>query len=187
MKGRVLYPKTLSNDSFSTWNICAECLLKTHLPKYFPSTRRLLSTSKRNHTAWGTAVAAVQDTISEVLPHRKAPANITIDPLRIVAKELKFLNKNITQLLGSGHPILDTVAKYYTQSEGKHVRPLLVLLMSRAIATAPKRTRRDALVPNAQAIDTPMSSCKSDAVCISSVISASRRCEGKIEPSLGNE
>lgn len=160
MKGHVLHQKTFFNDSsrlFSTSNICAECCLKAHLPRYFPSTRRVLSTSKRKHTAWGAAVAAVQNTISEVLPHRNAPANITIDPLRIVAKELKFLNKNIRQLLGSGHPILDTVAKYYTQSEGKHVRPLLVLLMSRAIAAAPKRTRRDALVPDSHTIDTPMS------------------------------
>lgn len=57
-----------------------------------------------------------------------------VDPLKVVAKELKFLNKNIKNLLGSGHPMLDTVAKYYTQSEGKYVRPMLVLLMSRATA-----------------------------------------------------
>jgi hexaprenyl-diphosphate synthase len=61
----------------------------------------------------------------------------------VVGKELKFLNKNIRQLLGSGHPILDTVAKYYTQSEGKHVRPMLVLLMSRATVSTPKRPRQD--------------------------------------------
>jgi hexaprenyl-diphosphate synthase len=54
---------------------------------------------------------------------------------------LKFLTNNIRKLLGSGHPILDTVAKYYTQSEGKHVRPLLVLLMSRATSKTPKRAR----------------------------------------------
>lgn len=37
------------------------------------------------------------------------------------------------QLLGSGHPALDTIAKYYFQGEGgKHVRPLIVLLMSQA-------------------------------------------------------
>jgi hexaprenyl-diphosphate synthase len=54
---------------------------------------------------------------------------------------MKFLTKNIRQLLGSGHPSLDTVAKYYTQSEGKHVRPMLVLLMSRATALAPKVDR----------------------------------------------
>ena len=64
-----------------------------------------------------------------------------MDPLRMVAKEMKFLTGNIQQLLGSGHPSLDTVAKYYTQAEGKHVRPLIVLLMSRATALAPKSPR----------------------------------------------
>jgi hexaprenyl-diphosphate synthase len=59
----------------------------------------------------------------------------------MVAKEMKFLTGNVRQLLGSGHPALDTVAKYYTQAEGKHVRPLLVLLMSRATALAPKSPR----------------------------------------------
>lgn len=54
---------------------------------------------------------------------------------------MKFLTGNIQQILGSGHPSLDTVAKYYTQAEGKHVRPLIVLLMSRASALAPKSPR----------------------------------------------
>ncbi|KAI9827084.1 MAG: coq1 putative hexaprenyl diphosphate synthase [Phylliscum demangeonii] len=57
-----------------------------------------------------------------------------IDPLRIVGKEMKFLTKNIQQLLGSGHPVLNQVAKYYAQSEGKRIRPMVVLLMSRATA-----------------------------------------------------
>lgn len=52
------------------------------------------------------------------------------------------MKKNIRQLLGSGHPLLDRVAKYYTTSEGKHVRPLLVLLMSQATAHAPKTARQ---------------------------------------------
>jgi hexaprenyl-diphosphate synthase len=63
---------------------------------------------------------------------------VAVDPLRTVGKEMRFLTENIRQLLGSGHPLLDTVSKYYTQSEGKHIRPLLVLLMSRATAVAPK-------------------------------------------------
>lgn len=54
---------------------------------------------------------------------------------------MKFLTGNIRRLLGSGHPSLDTVAKYYTQAEGKHVRPLIVLLMSRATALGPKSPR----------------------------------------------
>ena len=76
------------------------------------------------------------------MPTRGVPGNVSVDPLRIVAKEMKFLTKNIKKLLGSSHPTLERVAKYYTQSEGKHVRPLLVLLMSQATAQAPKGLRR---------------------------------------------
>jgi len=64
-----------------------------------------------------------------------------IDPLRSVAKEMKFMTGNIQQLLGSGHPMLDTVSKYYTQSEGKYIRPMLVLLMSEATSMLPKQSR----------------------------------------------
>jgi len=50
------------------------------------------------------------------------------------------------------------VAKYYTQSEGKHVRPLLVLLMSRATAFAAKQPRYDAQHFSRSSIDTSISS-----------------------------
>ncbi|MCJ1450623.1 coq1 putative hexaprenyl diphosphate synthase [Mycoblastus sanguinarius] len=87
-------------------------------------------------------------------------AGVSVDPLRVVGKEMKFLTKNIQHLLGSGHPILDTVAKYYTSSEGKHVRPLLVLLMSRATIHTPK-TPRPTLIsgstPTVSTIDDPIS------------------------------
>ena len=68
-------------------------------------------------------------------------AGTSVDPLKVVGKEMEFLTRDIRQLLGSRHPMLDTVSKYYTQSEGKHIRPLLVLLMSRATACAPKGLR----------------------------------------------
>ena len=80
-----------------------------------------------------------------------------MDPLKTVAKELKFLTKNIRNLIGSGHPTLDRVAKYYTQSEGKYVRPTLVLLMSRATAFSPK-TIREVLSQTQAAINTPITS-----------------------------
>jgi hexaprenyl-diphosphate synthase len=83
-----------------------------------------------------------------------APSPIGIDPLQSVAKELKFLTGNIKQLLGSGHPMLDTVAKYYSQSEGKYVRPMLVLLMSQATALTVKH---DQPCPSALEIDSPLS------------------------------
>ncbi|KAK3173384.1 hypothetical protein OEA41_006713 [Lepraria neglecta] len=81
---------------------------------------------------------------------------VSVDPLRIVAKEMKFLTKNIQELLGSGHPMLDTVAKYYTNSEGKHIRPLIVLLMSRATAPTPKSPRQHSL-PTSSTINDPIS------------------------------
>ena len=83
-------------------------------------------------------------------------AGVSVDPLRIVAKEMKFLTTNIQQLLGSGHPMLDTVAKYYTNSEGKHIRPLIVLLMSRATAPTPKSPRQHSL-PTSSSINDPIS------------------------------
>jgi hexaprenyl-diphosphate synthase len=80
-----------------------------------------------------------------------------IDPLRSVAKEMKFMTGNIQQLLGSGHPMLDTVSKYYTQSEGKYVRPMLVLLMSQATALLP-RLSRGVSKDVQEGIDTPIAS-----------------------------
>jgi len=79
-----------------------------------------------------------------------------IDPLRSVAKELKFMTGNIRQLLGSGHPMLDTVSKYYTQSEGKYIRPMLVLLMSQATSLLPRRARSESSIQ--QTVDAPISS-----------------------------
>ncbi|KAL2866001.1 proteasome regulatory particle lid subunit RPN3 [Aspergillus lucknowensis] len=101
--------------------------------------RQYHPTRRKDVSPFGAAVSAAQ-TIFKGLP--KGPPGISVDPLRIVGKELKFLTKNIRQLLGSGHPTLDKVAKYYTRSEGKHMRPLLVLLMSQATAlTTPQQNR----------------------------------------------
>ena len=62
------------------------------------------------------------------------PAGVpqTASPLGLIKDELSSLRSNVSHLLGSGHPVLDTVAKYYFQAEGKHVRPTIVLLMSQA-------------------------------------------------------
>ncbi|KAF2174104.1 hypothetical protein M409DRAFT_48981 [Zasmidium cellare ATCC 36951] len=79
-----------------------------------------------------------------------------IDPLRSVAKEMKFMTGNIRQLLGSGHPMLDTVSKYYTQSEGKYIRPMLVLLMSQATALLPRSPRSENSLKDA--VDAPITS-----------------------------
>ncbi len=56
----------------------------------------------------------------------------SVNPTKLVAAEMSSLTGNIREMLGSAHPTLDRVAKYYI-SEGKHLRPLIVLLMSRAL------------------------------------------------------
>ncbi|KAL4930227.1 proteasome regulatory particle lid subunit RPN3 [Aspergillus undulatus] len=119
--------------------ICWQCLRNDRLldqSQY--QTRKYHPSRRKDASPFGAAVSAAQ-TLFKGLP--KAPPGISVDPLRIVGKELKFLSKNIRQLLGSGHPTLDKVAKYYTRSEGKHMRPLLVLLMSQATALTPRQNQ----------------------------------------------
>ncbi|KKK18927.1 hypothetical protein ARAM_007159 [Aspergillus rambellii] len=119
--------------------ICWQCLRDDLLlDRIQCQTRKYHPTRRKDVSPFGAAVSAAQ-TLFKGLP--KAPPGISVDPLRMVGKELKFLTKNIRQLLGSGHPTLDKVAKYYTRSEGKHMRPLLVLLMSQATALTPRQGR----------------------------------------------
>ncbi|EXJ57941.1 26S proteasome regulatory subunit N3 [Cladophialophora yegresii CBS 114405] len=155
-------PSTASSRLTLPAPVCSRCLTRSQNRSLHLRSKRHFSTSK-DQQSWAAAVQKIQDTVADVLPSTARPAtgHITVDPLKIVAKELKFLSKNIRQLLGSGHPILDTVAKYYTQSEGKHVRPLLVLLMSRATAFAAKQPRPRYDVQHTisrSAIDTPITS-----------------------------
>jgi hexaprenyl-diphosphate synthase len=110
---------------------------------------------RREQSTWAQAVTVAQTLFKSQAKAEGILAGVQLDPLRSVAKELKFLSRDIRSLLGSGHPILDTVAKYYTQSEGKHVRPLLVLLMSQATAVHPET--KSSMV-TASIIDTPITS-----------------------------
>ncbi|KAF9133094.1 coq1 putative hexaprenyl diphosphate synthase [Mortierella sp. 14UC] len=62
-----------------------------------------------------------------------------VDTQQLVGDDLKDLKNNIRNLLGSGHPMLDTVSKYYFQADGKHIRPLIILLVAQATSLAPKK------------------------------------------------
>jgi hexaprenyl-diphosphate synthase len=152
MNVRSTRPTTLLIHSLS-WSrpnpfVCSSCLVS------FPSPHTFLRNefSLRRQSSF----AAAAKTVREIFRDKPKPP-IPIDPLKAVAKELKFLAKNIQNLLGSGHPLLDKVAKYYTQSEGKYVRPTLVLLMSQATAIAPKAVR-EIHSPHSCGIDTPFAS-----------------------------
>ena len=130
--------------------ICLECLSASRA-QLSPYNSRQFHLSSRQHAAsWAQAAKLAANVISNATSQQgRVDRQISIDPLRIVAKEMKFLSGNIRQLLGSGHPSLDKVAKYYTQAEGKHFRPLLVLLMSRATAVTPKCSTYDPSKPSA--------------------------------------
>ncbi|RSL86441.1 putative hexaprenyl pyrophosphate synthase, mitochondrial [Fusarium floridanum] len=117
--------------------------------------RAALHTSPRRDSAWAAAVQVASNVVGNVVK-KAAKDRMHVDPLRTVAKEMKFLTGNIRKLLGSGHPSLDRAAKYYTQAEGKHVRPLIVLLMSRATYLCPKAPPT-APTPTSRGIDTSIS------------------------------
>ncbi|KAG5926571.1 hypothetical protein E4U53_003054, partial [Claviceps sorghi] len=114
-----------------------------------------IHTSGRRDSAWAAAVQVASNVVGSVVK-KASKDGMTIDPLRAVAKEMQFLTGNMRKLLGSGHPSLDRAAKYYTQAEGKHVRPLIVLLMSRATHLCPKNPRPQH-VQSRTAIDTSIS------------------------------
>jgi len=137
-------------------SICSQCLRTASLDVRIP--RALYHSTRRRDSAWAAAVSVAGNIVSNAITRATKGDMPTIDPLRIMAKEMKFLTGNIRKLLGSGHPSLDRAAKYYTQAEGKHVRPLIVLLMSRATSLCPKAPQRhQATLQASAAIDTSLS------------------------------
>lgn len=57
-----------------------------------------------------------------------------LNPLNIVDGDLKIMNKNIRTLLSTNHTLLETIANYYFQLQGKKIRPVIILLMARALS-----------------------------------------------------
>ncbi|THH29349.1 hypothetical protein EUX98_g4836 [Antrodiella citrinella] len=54
------------------------------------------------------------------------------DPYKLLAPQLNRLRETLLNLLGSSHPSLTDIAKYYFLHPSKQLRPLLVLLFSQA-------------------------------------------------------
>ncbi|OBZ71076.1 putative hexaprenyl pyrophosphate synthase, mitochondrial, partial [Choanephora cucurbitarum] len=102
---------------------------------------------KGEATSWNQAISEAHHLVKE--------NDRLIDPARLVGDDLKQIKSNISKLLGSRHPFLNTVARHYFSGEGKHVRPLLVLLIAQATSIA------DKTLPTGQvdfkSMDTPIS------------------------------
>ncbi|WFD42243.1 tRNA dimethylallyltransferase [Malassezia psittaci] len=100
--------------------------------------RTLVAPQRCNISRSASTWSAVVDRAKEALgggdgaSGKEGVSSMMRDPLEVVGEELSSLRHNIASLLGSGHPSLDRIAKYYFQAEGKHVRPMIVLLMAQA-------------------------------------------------------
>ncbi|KAI8987261.1 solanesyl pyrophosphate synthase [Mycotypha africana] len=103
--------------------------------------------------SWDQALSEAQSLV-EKAEEEKEDERI-IDPAKLVGDNLKEIKENITKLLGSTHPHLNKVARHYFSGEGKHVRPLLILLIAQATSVTDKR--RPTAPANFTTIDTPIS------------------------------
>ncbi|KAH9091622.1 hypothetical protein Ae201684P_011166 [Aphanomyces euteiches] len=55
------------------------------------------------------------------------------DPFALVKDSISSVSDNIKMILGSDHPVLEAVAKYFFENDGgKKIRPTMILLLSRA-------------------------------------------------------
>ncbi|KAJ1726782.1 coq1 putative hexaprenyl diphosphate synthase [Coemansia biformis] len=68
------------------------------------------------------------------------------DPKELVGSELSLITDNLARLLESGHPMLNTVSRYYFSASGKHIRPLLVMLIAQAASIATRRSGRTSML-----------------------------------------
>lgn len=142
-----LRPFSLSHPS-----TCSSSLPYTRLPllsgtsgtaPFDLQSPRAYHSSSRKSSAWAAVASVASNVVTNAAKRAvgaAGTADLPIHPLKVVAKELstKFLTPNIKKLVASRTPQLDRVAKYYTQSEGKYVRPRIVLLMARATSLCPK-------------------------------------------------
>ncbi|KXS20163.1 terpenoid synthase [Gonapodya prolifera JEL478] len=91
--------------------------------------------------SWTQAVSG-----AERLVHPKGGS--VINPRELLGQDLTVITEHIRRLLGSGHPVLNTISAYYFQQQGKHIRPLIVLLMSMAAnVTAQTQSAAKGVVP----------------------------------------
>ncbi|KAJ3264275.1 coq1 putative hexaprenyl diphosphate synthase [Chytriomyces hyalinus] len=86
--------------------------------------------------SWDTTVAAAHRLVAT------SKSGSVINPAELLGGDLALLTTNIRRLLGSDHPVLKSIASYYFMgSGGKHIRPMLVLLVAQATSVGPTPLR----------------------------------------------
>ncbi|KAK6460275.1 isoprenoid synthase domain-containing protein [Scheffersomyces coipomensis] len=114
------------------------------------TTTSIKTSSTSNVNTFKTAVET-----AEKLVQPPAASKIFHDPFSIVSHEMSNLAKSIANLIGSGHPTLNRVSSYYFEAEGKNVRPLIVLLLSKALSKIPLEQRNRIKIDTFDVTDQP--------------------------------
>ncbi|CCD22811.1 trans-hexaprenyltranstransferase NDAI_0A06570 [Naumovozyma dairenensis CBS 421] len=91
--------------------------------------------SYRFRSSYAVALSAATRLVTPTLAQK--------NPFSLVSDEMNTLAMNIMTLIGSGHSTLNKVTSYYFEAEGKKIRPLLVLLLSRALSEIPIEERNN--------------------------------------------
>lgn len=122
---------------------------------------RLSSLSRQFSSAqylYDEAASSTFKTAVEAAEKMVQPANSKVfsDPFSIVSHEMSGLAKLIASLIGSGHPTLNRVSSYYFEAEGKNVRPLIVLLLLKALLKIPIEERNRLKIDNCDVTDQPV-------------------------------
>jgi hexaprenyl-diphosphate synthase len=73
---------------------------------------------------------AIRPTSTEAILPQRALAPSPPDPYKLLKPQLDHLKERLLNLLGSAHPTLTDIAKYYFLHPSKQLRPLLILLFS---------------------------------------------------------
>lgn len=67
------------------------------------------------------------------ITYLKTDTDLLVDPFTLVQDEMADINGSIKKILGSDHPVLSSVAKYFFEHDGgKKVRPTMILLIAHA-------------------------------------------------------
>ncbi|KAJ3382400.1 coq1 putative hexaprenyl diphosphate synthase, partial [Entophlyctis sp. JEL0112] len=106
--------------------------------------------SCQSPSSWADTVAAAEALVDK----HGSPVRAASD---LLGADLSLLTSNIRRLLGSDHPVLHSIASYYFSSTGgKHIRPILVLLIAHATAPIARQSPSRSTL-SSQGVDDPIS------------------------------
>ncbi|KEP52589.1 decaprenyl-diphosphate synthase protein [Rhizoctonia solani 123E] len=94
------------------------------------ATREVWPTRPAQETAHAHAQRLDNLALAHAPPEVKT--TVVVDPFKLLAKDLDHLRTDLLSLVPASHPELTAIARYYFESSGKHLRPVLILLFAKA-------------------------------------------------------